>query len=72
VGKRRLYSRIARRLRHIADGDELRGLKKRTLPPDPDAPRPAPLLAYLQPAAAVLGAAAILALVAWLVANLGA
>ena len=70
MAKRSLYSRVARRLRHIADADEVRGLRKRpALNPDADAPS-APLLRYLQPIAAIAGAAALLGLVAWFVAHL--
>ena len=68
MGKRSLYSRVSRRLRHIADGDEVRGLGKRSVAND-DAGR-APLLRYLQPAAAVAGALALLILLGWLASTL--
>ena len=67
MAKRSLYSRVARRLRHIADADEIRGLSKRVMAPH-DAE--APFLRYLQPALALVGAAALLALLVWFVVHL--
>jgi hypothetical protein len=68
VAKRSLYSRISRRLRHIADADEVRGLSKRPMAThDAEA---APLLRYLQPVIALVGAAALVALLVWFVLHL--
>jgi hypothetical protein len=69
VAKRSLYSRVARRLRHIADADEVRPLRKTSaVTNDPDT-SPAPLLRYVQPILALVGAAALVALVIWLIAH---
>jgi hypothetical protein len=69
VGKRSLYSRVSRRLRHIADGDEVRGLRKKPVANEDDAPT-VPLLRYLQPVVVLAGALALLALVAWALTDL--
>jgi hypothetical protein len=62
--KRSLYSRVSRRLRHIADADEVRGLKRRREPID-DGAASVPLLRHLQSIAALAGAIALLVLLWW-------
>jgi hypothetical protein len=69
VAKRSLYSRVARRLRHIADADEVRGLRKPAEANNDADGAPAPLLRYLQPVVALIGAAALIALLIWLFAH---
>lgn len=62
MAKRSFYSRVSRRLRHIADADEVRGLGKQPAQSDAEA---APLLRYVQPLIALVGAAALVVLVVW-------
>ncbi|MGQ0655634.1 MAG: hypothetical protein ACT4P4_25810 [Betaproteobacteria bacterium] len=69
MAKRSLYSRVTRRLRHIADADEVRGLKKPAVATSDADAAPAPLLRYLQPIVALAGAAALVAFVIWLIAH---
>ena len=69
MAKRSLYSRVARRLRHIADADEVRGLKKSTIAKNDTEAAPAPLLRYLQPIVALAGALALVALLVWFIAH---
>lgn len=69
MAKRTLYSRITRRLRHIADADEVRGLAPRRVAGLDREEASAPLQRYLQAAAALAGAIALVVVVTWFIVH---